>query len=495
MSDILSQEMSRVTDSIEKAQKNPMISAHFGAARANAGLSDVHELGVQAGILNNFAKKVADSIDAPAAYGDRVNMQGDYGPYIPEVLFVVSAWYPDFPLRKLVSVQDMNQDLAYMFFSKLVTGTNKAPTIVGQMVETPTGMRTINGYYPTGEIFGETLPAEQLEVSAAGIDAITAYYALNVSGDYLKKFKLDICLNGAVVGSLVAQTVSGNKILMVSDPAASSNGSYMDIQSGAIFIAAADIQGFSASNAYCINANYVWNLDYAIPENIPKVKEEIEKLEMRAVPRAIGMEWTIFAEALRKSQFKKDFRDENTRRVLNLLYQYQVRYILDDMWIYSTATPGAISLPQSTAISLDVQAANVAQQLHRYSTQIEITTGIIEGNILVVGKNMKAFFESLPNTWFTPVTEPCPFSTAREIGKFSKYTVFYDPYRGDDEAFMTFKDPDRWWVAAYYMGMFLPITPTDVVTIGVKSTQSMVSMEAYKYWRPDAVIKLKVTYV
>lgn len=501
MADILSQEMSRVTDSIALTRKSKRITEYMNRydafAKKHGMTLSVKDRGIQAGILNTFKReceKVCDSIDAPATRGQQVNMMSDFGPYVPEVFPIVAAWYPDFPLKDLISVQDMSQDLAFLFFSKLVTGTNKAPTIVGQAVETATGMRQINGYYPTGEILGETIPSDQLEVDASNnITAVTAYFALNVSGDYIEKFKLDIYNGQDLNASMIPAGVIGDKINLVPASAPTqAPASYMLISSGGIFIAAADAGGALTNPS--INANYVWNLDYAIQENIPKVKEQVEKVEMRAIPRAIGMEWTIFAEALKKSQFGTDIRTENTKRVLNLMYQYQVRYILDTMWTFATGATGTIEIPQSTSISLDVQAANVAQQLKRYATQIELATGICEGNRLVVGKNLKAFFESLPNTWFQPEKYQAQWSTARKIGTFANCMIFYDPWRADDAAMMSFRGSE-FWSAPFVMGIYLPIVPTDQVALGVTVRQSMVSMEAYKYRLPEAVTRLTVRYV
>lgn len=496
MTDYLSLDARRVTDSIAAARADKRTAKAMLKSEKLGNLTTLKERGIQAGILNNFSRAIQDSIDAPATRGQQVNMMSDFGPYIPEVFPIVAAWYPDFPLKDLISVQDMNQDLAYLFFSKLVTGTNKAPTITGQVVETATGMRQINGYYPTGEIMGETIPEEQLEYDATTNElvAMTAYYALNTSGDYLEKFLINVYEDNAIVATLIATTVQNGKVMLVNsaNPGVS-NGSYMVVESGAIMLASADINNIQATTGVCLNVNYVWNLDYAIQENIPKVKEQVERVEMRAIPRAIGMEWTIFAEALKKSQFNTDIRVENTKRVLDLLYQYQVRYILDTMWTYAAGAPGTITLNMSNNFSLDVQAADLMRQLKQYATQIEIATGRIEGNRLVVGKNLKSFLESLPTTWFKPVATPSGFSSPREIGTFGTFKIFYDPYRADNEAFMTYRGTE-WYDAAFYMGIFLPIVPTDTVALGVTVRQSMVSMEAYCFNKKTAVVKLTVSY-
>ena len=496
MTDYLSLDARRVTDSIAAAHADRRTAKAMLKSEKLGNLTTLKERGIQAGILNNFSRAVQDSIDAPATRGQQVNMMSDFGPYIPEVFPIVAAWYPDFPLKDLISVQDMNQDLAYLFFSKLVTGTNKAPTITGQVVETATGMRQINGYYPTGEIMGETIPEEQLEYDATTNElvAMTAYYALNTSGDYLEKFLVNVYKDNAIVATLIATTVQNGKVMLVNsaNPGVS-NGSYMVVESGAIMLASADINNIQATTGVCLNVNYVWNLDYAIQENIPKVKEQVERVEMRAIPRAIGMEWTIFAEALKKSQFNIDIRVENTKRVLDLLYQYQVRYILDTMWTYAAGAPGTITLNMSDNFSLDVQAADLMRQLKQYATQIEIASGRIEGNRLVVGKNLKSFLESLPTTWFKPVATPSGFSSPREIGTFGAFKVYYDPYRADNEAFMTYRGTE-WYDAVLFMGVFLPIVPTDTVALGVTVRQSMVSMESYKFHKPTCVIRLTVNY-
>ena len=496
MTDYLSLDARRVTDSIAAARADKRTAKAMLKSEKLGNLTTLKERGIQAGILNNFSRAIQDSIDAPATRGQQVNMMSDFGPYIPEVFPIVAAWYPDFPLKDLISVQDMNQDLAYLFFSKLVTGTNKAPTITGQVVETATGMRQINGYYPTGEIMGETIPEEQLEYDATTQElvAMTAYYALNTSGDYLEKFLINVYNDNAIVATLIATTVQNGKVMLVNsaNPGVS-NGSYMVVESGAIMLASADIANLKTTTGVCLNVNYVWNLDYAIQENIPKVKEQVERVEMRAIPRAIGMEWTIFAEALKKSQFNTDIRVENTKRVLDLLYQYQVRYILDTMWTYAAGAPGTITLNMSNNFSLDVQAADLMRQLKQYATQIEIATGRIEGNRLVVGKNLKSFLESLPTTWFKPVATPSGFSSPREIGTFGTFKVYYDPYRADNEAFMTYRGSE-FYDAAMYLGIFLPIVPTDTVALGVTVRQSMVSMEAYCFHKKTAVVRLTVNY-
>ena len=58
-----------------------------------------------------------------------------------------------------------------------------------------------------------------------------------------------------------------------------------------------------------------------------------------------------------------------------------------------------------------------------------------------------------------------------------------------NEGFMTYRGSE-FYDAAYYMGMYMPLTTTDTVTLGVTAKQSFVSMEAYKYHKPNCVFKL-----
>lgn len=496
MADFLSQRMARFASNIEAARKDARVSKYMrvcdsaDAEKDARGLRTIAEKGVQAGILMNFKRMVCDSVDAPTSRGEQISTMSDFGPFIPEVFPVVTAWYPDFPLRDLISVQDMDQDLAYLLFSKLVTGTNKAPTIVGQAVETATGMRQINGFYPSGEIIGETIPTEQLQFESSGnlIVGAAAYFPLKTAGDYFNKYKLVVAGSTGADGEYTSLSQVGNKIILQKNGAGTDSGSYMDIETGGIFIAG----GTALGNAV-ITANYVWDLDYAVDENIPKVKEQIERIEMRAEPRVLAMQWTIFAEALKKSQFQTDFRSDNTKRVLDLLYQYQVRYILDTMWTFGTGTAAPVVIPSGNMYSLDVQAAQVSRQLKQIATQIELASGRMEGNRIVVGKNMKSWLESLPSNWFKPVAQPSGFSAPREIGTFGTWKVYYDQQAADDAAFMTYKGSE-WFDAALYMGMFLPMVPTDAIGINVTVRQSFAEMVAYKFHKPNCVVKFTVNF-
>lgn len=493
MADYVSMAMSRITDSISNAErsKDASLARYMKLSmRPESGLTSIYDKGVQAGILQNFKRYVCDSVDAPTPRGTQVNMMNDFGPFIPEVWPIVVAWYPDFPLKDLISVQSQDQDLAFLLFSKLVTGTNKAPTVAGQAVETPLGMRQINGYYPTGEVYGETIPTAQIAYDADSqqLVAATAYYALNVSADYSTKFMLKVTGSEGADGVYRFLSVLGNKIILDKDNSKTDSGSYMDIPSGGIYIANATGLGTAV-----IEANYVWNLDYAVDENIPKVKEVVERIQMQAKPRVLALQWTIFAEALKKSQFGTDIRTENTKRVLDLLYQYQVRYILDTMWYYAGGASQDIVINNANNYSLEVQAANLSMQFKKVATQIELASGRIEGNRIVCGKNLKSFLESLPATLFQPVAQPSGFSAPREIGTFGTFKVYYDQMRADDEAFMTYRGTE-WYDAAMYMGVFLPFTPTDITQINVTNRQAFASMESYLLHKPACVVPMKITF-
>lgn len=491
--DYLAERMSRITDSIEVANSHGRLASMLSAVEKAGGFNSLAEKGIEAQILLNFKNtvmdKITDSSDT-ATRGQQVNMMSDFGPYVPEVLPVIAAWYPEFPLKDLISVQDMNQDLAYLLFSKLITGTNKAPTLVGQVVETPLGQRQINGYYPTGVVIGEQIPGAQMSVEDGKLVGAVTYYALKTSGDYLKKFKLVVDENGTKK-TYRAFAVVGKEISLcdASAPEVAVEGATWDIESGGFYIPTSESDTTNISAV----ANYVWDLDYAVDENIPKVKEQVEKVEMRAEPRVLAMQWTIFAEALKKAQFGKDIRTETTTRVLDVLYQYQVRYVLDEMFEDAEGALKTITIPKTGIYSVDVAYNNVMNQLKGIATDIEYASGRMEGNRIVCGRDFKNWCESLPNTMFQPVAQPAGFSSPRKIGTLGTFEVYFDQRRGNDEAFMTYRGSE-WYDAAYYMGVFLPIVPTDAIAINVTVRQAFASMEAYKYHKPSCVFPIKVTF-
>jgi len=477
---------------IDRASQGRIADSYLKLSFSKEGdcnLNTVGEKGTQAGILDNF-QKIMDS-----EAGQHVTLSENYGPYVNEVWPVVTAWYPDFPLKDLISVQDMDKPLAYLFFSELLVGRDKAPSIYGDKVETPLGTRTINGKYPTGEIVGESIPGAQLEYDnvAKTTSALLAFAPLNVNADYLDKFKITVTTLTpstivlypyAVVGKTIQLgTKSGGVVTLVP-------GTELDVSTG--LFTYKENGGATATTVDTIVANYVWNLDYSTVDTMPVVKENISRIIMEAIPRALGFEWTLFAEFLKKSQFGEDVRIENTKRILNLLYQFQVRYILDELYDYAEGAPESIVIPGGTSLSVEVKSQQVQQGLKGIANIIELACGRVEGNRIVCGKNLKTFLESLPNTLFQPLKAVDGFSTAREIGKYGTFTVYYDPNRGADEAFMTYRGSE-WYDAVYYLGVFMPIVPTDAVTLGVRVKSAFVSMEAYKYHKKNCVIPLTIT--
>jgi len=98
----------------------------------------------------------------------------------------------------------------------------------------------------------------------------------------------------------------------------------------------------------------------------------------------------------------------------------------------------------------------------------------------------------LPTTYYKATADNSKaFSSPREIGEFGGFKVYYNPFFTNTwEGFMTYRGSE-FYDAAYYMGMYMPLTTTDTVTLGVTAKQSFVSMEAYKYHKPNCVFKLK----
>lgn len=98
----------------------------------------------------------------------------------------------------------------------------------------------------------------------------------------------------------------------------------------------------------------------------------------------------------------------------------------------------------------------------------------------------------MPSTIFkiSPDATDYGFSSPRCIGEFGTFKVYYDPVRGADEAFMTYRGSE-FYDAAYYLGEYMPCVPTDAIALGVTVRSSFVSMEAYRYDKPTCVIKLQ----
>lgn len=466
----------RAIASIQKANSHRICDSYMQVVDSE----NLHEKGVVASLLNNFSQIMDSDL------GVKVTNSADFGPYVMEVWPLVTAWYPEFPLKDLISVQDMDKPLAYMFFSALKTGTSKGNTVAGEVVETATGSRTIRGKYPTGEIFGETINGSEIEKGEGKQAFMLAYYPLNISAipGYLEKVKLTVT-TASGDKNYTPLNVIGNEI-QLTENGTTASGITIDIQSGLVTVN-------NTTEITKVVANYVWNIDLANPDNVQRVTEEVEMVPMEATPRALMLEWTLFSEYLKKSQFGQDIRQDNTKRILSLLFQYQLRYILDEMYDYAAGGTVDVNIPGSSSLSVDVKAQQVMQALKEVANTIEINSGRIEGNRIVCGKNFKAFVESLPNTWFTPTANAnnYGFSSPREIGTFGTFKVYYDPSRAANEAFMTYKG-DEWYDAAYYLGEYMPIVPTEAIALGVTVRSSFVSMEAYKFHKKNCVVKLNV---
>lgn len=476
----------RIADSIDKvaASKSSLLKKYFDFAAKDNGLKEISDKAVEAGILGNF-QKVMDS-DAVQNFITTNN----YGPYVMEIWPIVTAWYPEFPLKDLVSVQNMDKPLAYLFFSSLKQGTKKGDSPVGATVETPLGMREIRGNYPTGEVFGEEIPEDQIQEDGGTTITMLAYAPLNVQANYLEKYKIQILdEKGAPTKTYTAGSVVGGDILLnevKGDGTVEASEAKIEIQTGAVTLPDTGVKK--------IKANYVWMLELSNDDNIPTVTEDIEMIPIEAIPRALALKWTVFSEYLKKSQFNLDIREDTTKRVLNLIYQYQVRYVLDDLYDYATGHVETIEIPQSQVLALDVKNQKVQEQAKKVANTIEITSGRMEGNRIVCGVDFKSYLESLPDTMFKPETQENSFSGPRKIGTWGTFSVYYDPYRRADEGFMTYRG-DQWYDSAYYIGMYMPIIPTDAVAIGTKIRSAFCSMEAYFYHKKNSVIPLKFAKV
>lgn len=456
---------------------------------ASPELKTISDQAIQAGILNNWSK-ILDSEP-----GQALTTSQDFGPYVMEVWPLVTAWYPDFPLKELISVQDMDKPLAYMFFSMLKTGTSKSDTLVGDVVETPLGKRTIRGKYPTGEIVGEIVTKGQIDPTDG---TILAYAPLNVATipGYVEKTKIFIG-DDTYKGYNV---VDGKVLFKLNDVEQPSTTICIEVAtgivSGSVIVALAE----EGSTDEAFRTNYVWNLDLATVDNVQRVKEQVELRPMEATPRAIMLEWSIFSEYLKKTQFGQDIRTDNTKRIMNLLYQYQVRYIIDELFDgaegkynqgSTVVTKTTINLDVTNNYSLEVQVANVMKQLNKVGNEIELASGRMAGNRIVAGFNLKSWLESLPNTYFKPAkNDASAFSGPRKLGEFGPYSIYYDPMREPEEGIMTYRGSE-WYDATYYLGEFMPICPTDAIALGVTVRESFVSMEAYRFDKPSCVFKLE----
>lgn len=180
-------QLRKIMDSVENIQSKKTKAAEYYKV-ADSDLKTIQDKGFEAMILNN-CEKIMDS----AEMADFMKIS-NYGPFVPELWPIVTAWYPEFPLKDLISVQGMEQPLAYMAFTQLHTGTTKADTIAGQLVETATGLRKIRGAYPTGEVQGEELLAADFQFDGTDktSSAALVYFPLTTALGYLEKFRVKI---------------------------------------------------------------------------------------------------------------------------------------------------------------------------------------------------------------------------------------------------------------------------------------------------------------
>jgi len=479
--------MQRVSDSIEKVGMNAKTKKYYDFAVKD--LKKIEDKAIVAGLLNNL-QMICDD-----AAGQTFISSSNYGPFVQEFWPVVTAWYPEFPLKDLVSVQTMDKPLAYLFFTQLLAGTNKSPQSVGDIVETATGRRILKGVYPTGEITGETLVTADFQYNnTAKIDtAVLAYYPIRTLTPDLNKFLIVVqSTNSAVAGTYTLLSVVGNTINFVNAHTSPTViAATIDIPTGTLIINEA--AGATASTLTSVSVNYVWQIETADQTDLPTITEDIQMVSMEAIPRALALKWTIFSEYVKKAQFGADIRTATTKRILDLLYFYQCRYILDQMWDYATgnnSTPQTITI-SSAAITVEAKAQLVLQQLNVIGNQIAAAVGRMAGNRIVCGNTFKSFLESLPNTLYIRKGEGQGYVSPRELGEFGNYKVYYDPNRADGDAMMTYRG-EEWCDAVYYVGEFMPMIPTDAVVLGVNVRAAFCSMEAYFYQKPFGVFQLSV---
>lgn len=485
-SKINKQVQSRLADSLEFVSKRGQLTAAMKLA--DSDLHSFEERGIQAGVLKNFQSKVMDS-----AEGRDFMKTNNYGPFLPELLPIIVAWYPNFPLKELISVQDMEQDLAYIVTSELLTATNKAPTLAGQAVETPNGIRQIKGSYPSGEIMGELITTEDIQVEGEESIAALVYYPLVTDQDNIEMTKLDVTF--ATLGKkefTASSVVAGSIVLTNEELEAEGVKASIEVKSGLVTITIPEAYQETAGAVSEIDANYVWNIEYATDENIPSVVEDMKMVPMIAKPRVLAMKWTIFSELVKSKQFGNEARLDNTKRVLDLLYQYLVRYILDRMYKYAKGGETTIEGPTTAVIDPNFKAQEIMRSLNKASMIVANNTGRIEGNRIVTGSRFKNYLEALPEQWYKPFEEnkDYGFQGPRKIGQFGKFIVYYDNELPEDEGFMTYRG-SQWYDAAYYLGVFMPIVPTDAININVNVRQAFCDMNAHKFDKPQGVVKLK----
>lgn len=512
-SEAIKEGQNRVCDSISKVQASNTSAEYYKVADADTSLS-FYDKGVVAQIINNLEttlklnKKISDSGEPIGKISDSALItQENYGPYVMELFPLVTAWYPEFPLKDLITVQTMEQPLGYLFFSELKVGTTKGNQKVGDVVETPLGSRNIKAAYPTGEVYGEEITGTVGSGDTSYTDVL-AYFPLkyvNSGKDWLAKYKVTLTPDATAPTDTVVLTNATISGIYINFAEVDGFGAQIDTTTGAI-----TFTGLTANNSIKAVCNYVFQEDYANGDQMQTVVEEITKQMMEAQPRALAMEWSVFSEYLKKSQFGQDLREDNTKRMLNLLYQYQVRYILDDIENnYSLDADSAhgrahadgidaIEVDTANTYSLEVQASKLIRDLKKCANVIEIVSGRVEGNRIVCGKNLKVFCESLPSTLFTATpdanTGKYGFSAPREIGTFGTFKLYYDPLMEDENCVMTYRGTE-WYDSSYILGEYLPMIPSDCVNIQVQVKSAFYSMEAYYFQKPQCVLPFTVTLI
>lgn len=472
--------LTRMSDSREFIKDNSDLNNAVTLAEKDFQSSE--EVGVQAGLLANFKRTVMDNAEK-IRISDASTTTENFGPYVPAILPVVVAWYPNFPLKDLISVQDMDQELAFIIVSELLAGTDKADTTKGGKVETPLGPRTIAGRYPTGEIFGEIV--DDLVQDGSDVVGLVAYNPLSLLDDNKDMFVIQTTISGTTVTDGVIAAVNGDVATFASETAPTWSAT-LNTKTGIL-----TLPGKTLANVTNVTIDYVWNIEFATRENIPTINESFSMEPMRAKPRALSFPISVFAEYTKKKQYGDDVRLNTANRVLNLMYQYQVRYILTRIYRGAKGAQQTITIP-TTGTDLSIRVQQVLVQLNTVSQLVMNASGRIEGNTLVVGGNFKAWLESLPDIYYKQEDsgKDTGFQGPRKIGKIGRFAVFYDDKLAADEGWMSYKGSE-WYDAPYYLGIFMPITPTDAVNLRTNIEQAFVSMEGHRYDKPTTVYKLK----
>ncbi len=475
--------LNRMSDSREFIKDD--IDLRNAVLLAEKDLKTPEEVGVQAGLLANFKRKVMDCAEK-IRISDASTTTTNFGPYVPAILPVVVAWYPNFPLKDLISVQDMDQELAFIIVSELLAGTNKADTTKGGKVETPLGPRTIAGRYPTGEVFGEVI--DDLVQDGADVVGLVAYNPLSLLDDNKEMFALQTTISGTTVSDGAISAVNGDVITFASVTDLTWSAT-LNIKTGIL-----TLPGVTLADVTNVTIDYVWNIEFATRDNIPTINESFTMVPMRAKPRALSFPISVFAEYTKKKQYGDDARLNVANRVLNLMYQYQVRYILTRIYRGAKGANGVaqtVVIP-TTGTDLSVRVQQVLADLNTISQLVMDASGRIEGNTLVTGSKFKAWLESLPDIYYKPEDsgKDTGFQGPRKIGTIGRFSVFYDDKLPADEGWMSYKGAE-WYDAPYYLGVFMPITPTDAVNLRTNIEQAFVSMEGHRYDKPTTVFKLK----